>query len=466
MSVDAEPTTNLWLQGNFAPVDDELTTGTLPVTGEIPAALNGEYLRNGFNPAVPTLPSYHWFDGDGMIHEVHLEGGTATYRNRWVQTKGLQAELRAGRPLFGGMARFVLPDDDLMAEVGMFKNPANTNIVRHADRLLALWEGGLPTAVQPDLATVGEYDFDGRLDGAMTAHPKIDPVTGEMCFFGVSPFAPFLRYYLADATGALVRSEAIELPAPVMMHDFVVTAGHVVFFDLPAAFNLDAMMAGGPIIRWAPENGARIGVMPRNGGNDDITWFEVEPFFVYHFLNGWDDGDDVVVDGCRADNLVIGFGDDDPDAPALPALHRWRLDLHSGRVTSEPLDDRSGDFPRINDAMAGLANRYGYVSHAGSWGPTGARFDGVVKHDLAHATSTVHRYGPDQLCGEAVFAADPDGTAEDDGWLLNFVFDPGTESTDLVVLDARDLSADPVARVHLPRRVPFGPHGNWLPSER
>ncbi len=464
MSVDAEPTVNPWLQGNFAPVDDELTTGALPVTGEIPSALTGEYLRNGFNPAVTPRPSYHWFDGDGMIHGVRLDGGTATYRNRWVQTKGLQAERRAGHSLFGGMSEFVLPDADLMAEVGMMKNPANTNIIRHAGRLLALWEAGSPTELDADLVTLGETDFDGGLVSAMTAHPKLDPDTGRLCFFGAGPAAPYLHYYELDATGAMAHHAPIDLPAPVMMHDFVVTERHAVFFDLPAVFDIEGMLNGGPIVRWAPDHGARIGVMPRDGGNADVRWFEVDPFYAYHFLNGWDDGDAVVVDGCRADDLVIGFGETEGEAPAFPHLHRWRLDLTTGAVTESALDDRSGDFPRINDDLAGRPNRYGYVAHAGALTETGARFEGVVKYDFSDGSATEHRYGDHHVCGEAVFAPDPDGTAEDDGWLLNFVYDRAADTSDFVILDARDLTADPVAVVHLPRRVPFGPHGNWLPD--
>ena len=464
MSVDAEPTVNPWLQGNFAPVDDELTTGALPVTGEIPSGLTGEYLRNGFNPAVTPRPSYHWFDGDGMIHGVRLDGGTPTYRNRWVQTKGLQAERRAGHSLFGGMSEFVLPDADLMAEVGMMKNPANTNIIRHAGRLLALWEAGSPTELDTDLSTLGETDFEGALVSAMTAHPKLDPDTGRLCFFGAGPAAPYLHYYELDETGAMAHHAPIDLPAPVMMHDFVVTERHAVFFDLPAVFDIEGMLNGGPIVRWAPDHGARIGVMPRDGGNADVQWFEVDPFYAYHFLNGWDDGDAVVVDGCRADDLVIGFGETEGEPPAFPHLHRWRLDLASGSVTDEALDDRSGDFPRINDDLAGRPNRYGYVAHAGELTETGARFEGVVKYDFSDGSATEHRYGDHHVCGEAVFAPDPDGSAEDDGWLLNFVYDRAADTSDFVILDARDLTADPVAVVHLPRRVPFGPHGNWLPD--
>jgi carotenoid cleavage dioxygenase-like enzyme len=465
VAIDADPELNPYLQGNYAPVHDELDIGDLEVTGEIPTALDGAYLRNGPNPAFAPLGRYHIFDGDGMIHAVHLAGGTARYANRWVDSRGLQAERKAGQALFGGLSNFSFPPPEVMEEAGMMKNTANTNVVRHAGHVLALLEAAKPTELTLDLETLGEYDFDGRLPGAMTAHPKFDPATGEMLLFGYSPFPPFLRYHVVDATGALVRSEDIEIPASVMMHDFVCTTGHVVFFDLPAVFDINAISDGRSMIRWEPDNGARIGVMPRNGNNDDIRWFELDPFFVFHFLNGWDDGDTVVVDGCRSPRMPTSFGDDDVfDEPVAPHLTRWRLNLASGKVTTEQLDDRGADFPRLNDAHAGAPNRYGYVATIGQSDDLAAQFDGVVKYDLEQGTEQVHRYPDSVEGGEAVFAPDPDGTAEDDGWLLDIVYDRAADASHLVILDAHDLTAEPVARVHLPRRVPFGFHGNWLPT--
>ncbi|MGZ4683611.1 MAG: carotenoid oxygenase family protein, partial [Acidimicrobiales bacterium] len=346
---------------------------------------------------------------------------------------------------------------------GIMKNTANTNVIRHAGRILALMEGAAPTELTTDLETVGEWDFDGALQGSMTAHPKWDPATGELLFFGYSPFPPFLRFHVADASGALTRSVDVDLPRSVMMHDFVCTERHVVFFDLPAVFDLDAMMSGGTSISWQPQHGARIGVLPRDGGNDDITWFEMDPFFVFHFLNGHDDGDTVVVDGCRAPRMPTAFGDEVLTEPAPPVLHRWTIDLARGRVTETQLDDRPGDFPRINMATSGTTNRYGYIAH-GPWDTDLVHFDAVVKHDLEAGTTQTHHYGAGTEAGEAVFAPDPDGTAEDDGWLINFVFDRATETSELVIVDARDVEGEPVARVHMPRRVPFGFHGNWMPS--
>ena len=187
----------------------------------------------------------------------------------------------------------------------------------------------------------------------MTAHPKWDPATGELVFFGYSPIPPFLRYHVADADGQLIRSEVIDLPRCVMMHDVVVTQRHVVWFDLPAVFDLERMMAGGASVAWEPEHGARIGVMPRDGGNDDITWIELDPFFVFHFLNGHDAEDGrIVVDGCRSPRLPVSFDAERITERVEPTLHRWTIDPVAGTVTTTQLDDRFADFPRINDAWA------------------------------------------------------------------------------------------------------------------
>lgn len=454
-----------YLTGAFEPVHDELVTGDLPVRGQLPPALRGTFLRNGGNPAFPPIGRFHLFDGDGMVHALELADGRACYRNRFVESSGLSAERRAGRALFGGLSDFVMPDPEVVAEAGVIKNTANTHVIGHAARILALMEGCKPTELTAQLETVGEYDFDGALSGPMSAHPKIDPVSGELVFFGYSPHPPYLRYHVADASGRLVHSEPIELPGPVMMHDFAVTERHVVFFDLPAVFDLDAFVGGGTSVSWQPDKGARIGVMPRDGGNDDIRWIEVEPFYVFHFLNAFDRGDgSVVVDGCRAARLPTAFGDDVLDEPVQPSLHRWHIDPAAGQVHDEAVDDRPVDFPRVSPLVETRPNRFGYTGHASTWDTEIARFDGFVKYDLAEGVSTTHVFGAGVASGEPVFAPDPDDDAEDGGWLLTFVEDLATRMSTVEVVDARHLDAGSVASVELPRRVPFGFHGSWLPA--
>lgn len=458
-----EPIAHPWLTGVFAPVDDELTTASLRVTGTLPSGLRGAFVRNGPNPAVAPAGKYHLFDGDGMVHGLWFDGeGGVRYANRWVRSAGLEAELAAGHALFGGLSEFRLPPPEIMATVGPMKNTANTAVVHHAGRLLALMEACPPIELTDDLETVGPYDFGGALQGAMTAHPKIDPVTGEMVLFGYSPFPPYLRIHSADASGTLTWSTEVELPGPVMMHDFVITATKVVVFDLPSVFDVAAMVNGEEAVRWEPERGARIGVLERGAPGSSIRWVEVDPFWVFHFLNAHDDGDAVVVQGCRAERLNTSFDGEMLTDPARPVLHGWRIDPALGTVSEDRLGERSGDFPRIDDRRAGLEARYGYVACEPDRHDDAIGFDGLVKHDLRSGTATRVVYGPDVSSGEPVFTHDPSGTAEDDGWILNWVNDLGTGETAMVVLDAGSL--EEVARVHPPRRVPFGFHGAFFPT--
>lgn len=453
-----------WLQGTFAPITDERDDADLPVSGSLPAGLRGTFLRNGPNALFPPIVRYHLFDGDGMLHGLTFDGdGRASYANRWIRSKGLEAEIEAGGALFGGISEFRLPPDDVFATAGPMKNTANTHVVRHAGRTLALMEACPPTEIAADLSTVGEYDFGGALQGPMTAHPKIDPTTGEMVFFGASPFPPFLRVHSVAPDGRLTWSTEVDLPASVMMHDFVITETKVVIFDLPAVMDVQALVAGDTGFYWDADRGARIGVLDRGADGSTTRWIEVDPFWVFHFLNAFETagGDVIEVVGCRSSQLNASFDETEVPASVQPMLHRWRIDLVDGTVTDEQLDDRPTDFPRINDAYAGLAHRYGYGGHSTGFADGEPPFDGVTKFDLRTGATTTRRYGPSQVCGEAVFAADPSSSAEDGGWLLNFVHDRATDRSDVVVLDAGTL--DEVARVHLPRRVPFGFHGSFLP---
>jgi len=455
--------TNPWLAGQYAPVHDELDVEGLRVSGTLPAGLRGSFLRNGANPAFPPIGRYHIFDGDGMVHGLTFDGeGGASYRNRWVRTPGLLAEQAAGKALFGGLSEFHMPPPEVMASVGPMKNTANTHVVRHAGRILALMEGAKPVELDPRLDTLGEYDFDGRLAGPMTAHPKHDPVTGEMVFFGYGLRPPYLRVHAADADGTLTWSTEVELPGPVMMHDFVVTATKVVLFDLPAVFDMDAMLSGGEGIRWEPDHGARIGVLERGAPGDTVAWIDVDPFWVFHFLNGHDDGEGIVVTGCRAERLNTSFGEHALAEPVHPHLHRWRIDPVAGVVKDEPLGDDPVDFPRVDDRHETRDAAAGYMGFTRMWDEVEAEFCGVVRHDLRTDTSIRASYGADATSGEPVFAPDVDADDGESGYVLNWVHDRAADESSVVVLDGATL--DEVARVHLPRRVPSGFHGSFLPA--
>ncbi len=322
------------LQGNFAPVRDELDVSGLEVIGGLPEGLAGTYVRNGFNPRSGFSP--HWFFGHGMLHAVDLDGeGGARYRNRYVDTPFKDHD--------GTGLDWVLDPAC---------SPANTHIVRHNGRWLALEEVHQPYALDDHLDTLGVEDFGGAVTTSFTAHPKLCPVTGELLAFGYSVVTtPYLTYFRIGPTGEVLAVEPIEIPNPVMMHDWNVTEHHVVFMDLPVRFGLERAMAGDQPFGWHPESGARLGVMPRNGTNADVTWHEIDPCYVFHPLNAYEDGDRIELLVCRQDRAMAGGFDDIESARAH--LWRWSIDQRTGTVTETQLDDRIADFPRVDDRLVG-----------------------------------------------------------------------------------------------------------------
>jgi carotenoid cleavage dioxygenase len=331
-------------------------------------------------------------------------------------------------------------------------------------------EAALPTELDPvTLATRGEYDFDGRLSGPMTAHPKMDPETGEMLFFGYSPFPPYLQYHVADRTGRLVRSEPIDLAWPTMMHDFAITRDHVVFMLCPLVFSFENVQERGGAFTWEPERGTRLGVMARNGTSADVRWFDTDPCYVFHPMNAYDDGSTIVVDVARYDRL--GFmapkAARDPGWREADAarLQRWRIDLAKGGVRLEPLDDTSGEFPRVDERRVGRPHRFGYMAVTGpeQRDERLPRWTAIRRYDLARGTWETRTFGAENGVSEPVFVPRRPDAAEDDGWVLCLAYDAARNASDFYVLHARDLAGEPVAVVRIPHRIPYGFHGNWVP---
>ncbi|MGW4484818.1 carotenoid oxygenase family protein [Amycolatopsis sp. NPDC004368] len=448
---------NRFFEGNYAPVVQEHTVTQLEVTGHLPEYLDGRYLRNGPNPVGADLNAMHWFLGDGMVHGVRLRGGRAEwYRNRFVRTPRIDSFLGQGNEQPGVL-------------IG-----ANTNVIGHAGRTFAVMEGGLPVyELTEELETICACDFDGTLPGGYTGHPKRDPRTGELHAvtyqFGQGNR---VQYSVIGTDARARRTVDVEVTGAPMMHDFSLTERFVVFYDLPVTFapdqkpvhvdvpdpvtaHNDRGMTAMPY-RWNPDYPARIGVMPRAGGNADVRWFEVEPCYVFHPLNAYDDGDRLVLDVIRHARVFEGPEHRGPQS--APTLYRWIVDLGSGKVVEQPLDDQGQEFPRVDERLVGLPHRFGYAITAGDVAKTTGD---LYKHDLLKGSTQRHAFGPGRQPGEFVFVPSRVDAAEDDGVLMGFVFDAATQRSELTLLDAGTLET--VAAVHLPDRVPHGFHGNWVP---
>jgi carotenoid cleavage dioxygenase len=310
----------------------------------------------------------------------------------------------------------------------------------------------------PELQTLGVFDYDGRLTTAMTAHPKLCPRTGELHFFGYAFAPPYLTYHRVDAQGRLVQTETIDVPGPTMIHDFAITTGHVVFMDLPVVFEIELAMQGRFPYRWSDGYGARLGVMPRGGLGSSVRWLEIEPCYVFHPFNAFEEGGRIVVDVARYPELWRA-GSEGFD-PAY--LHRFVLDVGAGKVSEQRLDDRAIEFPRVDERRTGVPARYGYAA-ANQLG-AGSSPERLVKYELATGGCRELDLGPGVAPSEFVFVPAGEGAGEDEGWLVGYTYDRARNASDFLVVDANRFAGPPVARVPLPVRVPFGFHGNWVPD--
>jgi len=427
-----------WLDGNFAPVVGDLDVTNLRVSGQLPPALSGTWVRNGPNPAGE---SAHWFLGNGMVHGLRVRNGQAEwYRRTAIQTPYLLDPENAGIP--GGAVSY-----------------SNVSSVFHGGRLLSLGEIGFPYELDADdLSTVGAHDFEGQLTTNMTAHPKIDAQTGEMHFFGYDFAEPYLTYLVADAAGQLQRTVPITLPAPSMVHDFAITEQSVLFLDLAVVFT-----AAEPGLPYLFDRGhqCRIGVLDRAATFDTTRWFDIEPCFVFHTINAHQDGSIITFDVIRYDEL---WAERAIDRFPSSFPHRYTIDLDAGAATEGPLDDRKSEFPMVDRRLAGRPNTTSWaVSLGGDFSaPSSSTLLQYASDGSSSGAPSFALPGAD-IGGEPLFIADPQRPEEGGGWLMMVVFRTDTNTSDVVVFDAEDIGSGPVATVHLPERVPYGFHASWGP---
>ena len=440
-----------FLTGIHTPMTEEKTLTELAVEGVIPPQLDGRYLRIGPNPIAPDPAGYHWFTGDGMVHGVALQGGQALwYRNRWVRSQRVAKAL--------GEAPAPGPRH------GSFET-VNTNVVEIAGRTFALVEAGsYPVEFGRDLETQAFNPFDGTLAGSFTAHPHLDPTTGEQHAIAYEATQPdVVRHVVISPEGRVVR----ELPIPVKhgpsIHDCAITERFVAILDLPVTFNMKALIGGHSFpYRWNPEHQARVGLLPRQGGAQDIVWCEVDPCYVFHIANAYDLADGRVVMDVVAYDTMFAESYKGPDA--VGRFERWTLDPVARTTERQVIDASPQEFPRCDERRFGRPYRYAYVMASA---PQDAQFRSssrLYKHDLETGARQVHAFEEGCYPGEFVFVPASPDAGEDEGWLVGLVVDMRDETTDLVIVDAREFEAPPTARIRIPHRVPPGFHGNWIPG--
>lgn len=444
---------NTYLTGNFAPVGEEATVVDLEVVGTIPSELEGRYIRTGPNPFQPDVDNHHWFIGDGMVHGVELgEGRAHWYRNRWVRSPEASTFLgETPVPVAAG---------------GLFRGNGNTNVLAHGGRILAFEEMSCPYELDRELDTIGQTEFGGSLPVGTFAHPKFDGDTGAMHILGYAWTDSLLRYNVIDRMGALVHQSTIEMGGSVMVHDMAMTEHHIVVMDLPVVFDLELAATGHRLpYRWDDDYCARVGLVPRadTGSSGDPIWIEVDLCYVFHPVNAYEEGDRVVFDVVRYPTMFKRDVDGPNDGPSR--MERWILDPQRRTCDVTVLDETSQEFPRIDERRTGRAHRYAWAPKAtiDLLGSADANLtNALLKHDLVAGTRSELALGQGRVAGEFVFVPSGDSGGEDEGWLMGYVSDLSRGTSELLVIDARSMIEQ--ARILIPRRIPAGFHGNWIPD--
>ena len=441
LSIGCRPMTtinnNYYLQGNYAPVKNIVSETNLNVIGEIPNELSGVYMRNGPNPmGSPNNKKYHWFTGEGMLHGVRIDNGKALwYRNRIV-----------GNPKSSS-------------------SQPNTHVIYNADKIYATVEaGGHPVEINKELESLPASPFQGTLNSAFSAHTKLDAETGElhaMCYeFPKGSYQ--VNHVIVGKDGKIKSTQAIDLNSKTMLHECAITNNYILILDLSVTFSLRKLATGYFPFSWNDKHSARIGILDRKQYSEEIKWFEINPCYFFHTVNAHEDErGNIVLDAMRYQRLF----DTDPNGPlteSSPFLTRWTLNLENGSSFEEQLDDVSSEFPRIHPLLDGQFNRYSYALGLGP--SSHPDFGRIMKYDLVKSSREIYEFEAGMQGAEPIFIPSQNAQSEDDGYLVAFVYDQSLDKSNLLIFNALEIMAGPVAQIALPQRVPFGFHGNWFPT--
>ena len=456
-----------YLQGNYAPIAEErdFDEAQLRVEGTVPAGLLGAYMRDGANVAFQPNHYVYPLDGDGMVHAVYFRDGHVQYKNRWVQTSHLLTERKFNRTIYGSVGKLLpVPQDviDAGGEANPVRNTANTNVIYHGDKLLAMWEGGFPHLLNPDLSTVGLYDYEGALKpgDALTAHPKVCPTTGQLVSCTQRWDSPNYWVQVFDARGRHLQTIPVEFTRKGIIHDLQITDNYIVIFYAPAFHSVEKAMKGENPFMWEPELGTRIIVIPRSGKGGNRV-FETDAFFSWHYCNGFERDGQIVIDYVWINSIPFTQGQGTGVEKQPRRMHRMTLDLASGRVGDEEFSDIFCEFSRVDERRMGKPYRYGFAASSNrDWGDAHG-YNCTGRFDFETGETRLWEYGPQANAGEPVHVPNPDSEREEDGWVMCFVHNPG-EGAFLSILSAGDFTGGPVCKVHIPGRVPNGFHANWM----
>ncbi|WP_313137410.1 carotenoid oxygenase family protein [Paracoccus jeotgali] len=469
------PNDNPYLNGPHKPIDLEYTAKgpELEVVGEIPKDLQGMYVRNGHNQIHEPIGRYHPFDGDSMLHAVWFNEGKVEYRNRFTMTTGLLAERAAGKSLWPGIIEPRKAVRRGWGSIGKMKDNAGTDVIVHGGKIIvAMSQCSEPYRLDTrTLETLGPDENWAQAlgDRGICSHFKVDEHSGHMMFFNFAEEPPFMNYGVVDAENNLVHYVPIDLPGPRWPHDMGMTENYCVLHDLPLYFDHEGLKQGKHRLGFHRDVPSRFGVIPRFGTNEDVKWFEAEPCYMLHLSNTYEDGDEIVMDGCIIGNPI-------PDMSDLPKegyerlnrmldmhttetrMHRWRFNMRTGETREERLDDTITEFPMINGLHNGRDYRYSYnaLPQPGSW-----LLDGLKKYDVKTGQTQTFMMPKGEFVSEAPFAPRLNSKSEDDGYVVTFVTNVNTGKGECVLFDAANIDKGPICRIIMPYHIPTGAHAFW-----